>query len=60
MTYWQKLISQYPEMEEYGAQSKDVKCPCTWGYEQKIKGQCLKMRSCEQCWNRQIPERKRA
>ncbi len=58
MTYWQKLVAQYPDLEKYGPKNKKVKCPSSWGYEERIKGECSKEPSCEACWNREIPEKR--
>lgn len=58
MTYWQKLCAEYPDMEKYGAEDKRVKCPSFWGYEKRIRGECLKWKSCADCWSREIPEKK--
>lgn len=58
MTFWEKLISEYPDMKEYTKQSKATKCPSSWGYEVRQKGMCWQKVNCEQCWDRQVPEQK--
>lgn len=56
MTYWQKLCTEYPDIAHKGPTNKDVKCPSVWGYEERIRGECMRQRSCEACWDRQMPE----
>lgn len=58
MTFWQRLCGEYPEMQKYGCKHKAVKCPSQWGYEQQIRGECARRKSCAECWNREIPERR--
>lgn len=58
MTFYERLVIEYPEMKKYGSSHKAVKCPSCWGYEERIKGECARRKSCEECWNRQMPERR--
>ena len=58
MTYWEKLCIEYPDLAKYGCEDKRIKCPCTWGYEMKIKGACRLQKNCTACWNRKMPERR--
>ena len=60
MTYLERLRLEYPDIAHKGAADKAIKCPSSWGYEQRIRGECRRMASCEACWNRKIPERRRA
>lgn len=56
MTFWGRLLLEYPDMAKKRPDDKRVKCPCSWGYEKKERGLCLRMPSCEACWNREPPE----
>lgn len=53
MTYWQRLLTEYPDMQGLRPESKEVRCPSNFGYEVKQRGMCQKM-TCTECWNRRI------
>ena len=54
ITFWQRLMMDYPDLRELTPNDKQVRCPVNYGYEVKQRGQCTQM-SCEQCWNRAMP-----
>lgn len=56
MTFWARLMVEYPDMGHMNPANKMVKCRCSWGYEKKERGLCMTMPSCEACWKREQPE----
>lgn len=58
MTFWDRLVLEYPEMRKKSPMDKAVKCPCSWGYERKPRGLCVSMKSCDTCWMREMKEEK--
>ena len=48
MTYWDRLVLEYPDMAKHSPIEMQVKCPCSWGYEKKQKGFCATMKNCEE------------
>lgn len=58
MTFWDRLILEYPDMAKHSPVEIRVKCPSNWGYEKMQKGHCRSMKTCEECWNREMKEEK--
>lgn len=56
MTFKDKLKEEYPDRYKRLSDGLPVGCPTAYGYEAHCMGCPVSDISCQECWNREIPE----